>query len=93
VSTNGATPRAERSAIAACQDFSGSYRIRRGVHALATEVDVEKGIEVRSSRYLQSIVELISRTRYHAAKIDEHSLQVERQDRFVFNDQYTRSSK
>src|SRR6516225_2219187 len=58
---------------------TGSYHIRHGVHALAPEIDVAKGhIEVRSSRYLQSVDELVSRTSDHAAKIEQHSLQVER---------------
>jgi hypothetical protein len=58
---------------------AGSYRFRHGVHALATEIDVEKGhIEVRGSCYLQSVIEFVSRTSDHAAQIQEHSLQVER---------------
>src|SRR5215467_455923 len=58
---------------------AGSYRLRHGVYALAADIDVEKGhIEVRSSCHVQSVIEFISRTGDHAAKIAELSLQVER---------------
>jgi hypothetical protein len=56
------------------------YRFRHGVHALAAEVDVEKGhIEVRGSCYLQSVVEFISvlattqpRSRSIASKLSDN---------------------
>ena len=58
-----------RSAIS-CDENDGSaasaYRFGHGVHALAAVIDVEKcHIELRSSRYLQSVVESSSRPGDH----------------------------